>query len=516
MLRKILVFLRHILIRFTVFVRKPKGLIITGLGVIAFGFLLSATQGNPLEQYDIGKVVRKDVISMVDVTGRIEPADRVNMALERSGKVARINVEVGDKVAQGQILLSAASADLYADLAEAQANLEIERLNLQETSKTSIVDIDSARQDLESEILDAYVEADNAIRNKADQLFYGTDTSKTFGAPIISGGGNSRFSTTFEEAMDLSMERRKITKILDGWRASNLNVQSADIKEATDVAENNLFIIRDFLNNLSFVINSYDADSSSETIVDGYRTAIATARSSISGAISSLRSAEQAYLSAEASSSSEQEGVLQSILLQEQRVNTTQARVNAIWAEINKTLIKAPFNGTITRIDAKVGEIVSSNSPVVSMISDAKFEIETYIPEADIADISLDDKASITLDAYDSNTIFGAYVSFIDPAETIIEGVATYKVLLQFDEEDERVLPGMTANVDIITGTRENVLSIPQRAVIDKDGRKLVRVVRGEETEEVEVEIGLKGFDGDVEVLQGLNEGDEIVVFIRG
>lgn len=508
--------MRKLSVRFIAFVRKPKGALITGIGVIIFGFLLSMTQGNPLEQYDIGQVIRKDVISIVDVTGRVQPTSRVDMALERGGKVARINVNVGDEVKKGQTILSVSNSDLYASLAEAQASLEIERLDLQEINKTSVIDLNSARQDLESEILDAYVEADNAVRNKADQLFSGNEPNKYFGAQTISGGVDSIFGASISEIVDLNIQRRKISRILNDWEEANLNIRNIDIKEASNKAENDLFVIRDFLTDLALIINNYDPDSDSVTILDGYRTSISTARTSINTAISSLRSTEQSYLSAEASSSSEQEGKLQEDLVQEQRVKNAEARVNSVWAEITKTLVRAPFDGIVTRIDTEVGEIVSSSVPVISMMSNTQFEIETFIPEADISEITLENKANVTLDAYDSDIIFKAYVGFVDPAETIIEGVSTYKVLLQFEEEDARVLSGMTANVDIVTGTRDNVLTVPQRAVIEKDGQKLVRVVKGEETEEVEVVVGLRGFDGDVEILEGLNEGDQIVVFIRG
>jgi len=207
---------------------------------------------------------------------------------------------------------------------------------------------------------------------------------------------------------------------------------------------------------------------------------------------------------------------LQGVLLQEQVVKGAEARVNAVYAEIAKSVVRAPFDGVITKIDTEVGEIVPANTPIVSLMSNAKFEIETFVPEADIADVAVGNLADVTLDAYGSDTVFGAYVSFIDPAETMIEGVATYKVLLNFNEEDERILSGMTANVDVVTSTSPGTLSVPQRAVIEKDGKRLVKVVRDGKTVEVEVKTGLKGSDGDIEILEGLNEGDSIVVFTRG
>ena len=104
----------------------------------------------------------------------------------------------------------------------------------------------------------------------------------------------------------------------------------------------------------------------------------------------------------------------------------------------------------------------------------------------------------------------------MDPAEIIIEGVATYKVTLQFIEEDERIRSGMTANVDIIGDSRVGVLAVSQRALIRKNGEKTVKVLHGQEITEVKVETGLRGSDGNIEILSGLQEGDTVIIFSEG
>ncbi|MFQ5676657.1 MAG: efflux RND transporter periplasmic adaptor subunit, partial [bacterium] len=157
-----------------------------------------------------------------------------------------------------------------------------------------------------------------------------------------------------------------------------------------------------------------------------------------------------------------------------------------------------------------------ANSILVSVISAGRFEIEANVPEADVAKLEIGDTARMTLDAYGDDIVFEARVSKIDPAETVIEGVATYKTTLQFVGGESRAKPGMTANIDILTDSRENVIVIPQRAVITKDGERFVRIETGEEEpEERPVQIGLRGFDGNVEIIEGLEEGEKVITFIR-
>ena len=136
------------------------------------------------------------------------------------------------------------------------------------------------------------------------------------------------------------------------------------------------------------------------------------------------------------------------------------------------------------------------------------------MPETDIAKIEVGNKARLTLDAYGPDVVFRAQVITIDPAETIIEGVTTYKTTLEFDSEDERIRSSMTANLDILTDERQNVIAIPQRAVVTKNGEKLVRVVYDSVIEEIQVKTGLIGRNGLVEITDGLNEGDKVVTFV--
>ena len=82
-------------------------------------------------------------------------------------------------------------------------------------------------------------------------------------------------------------------------------------------------------------------------------------------------------------------------------------------------------------------------------------------------------------------------------------------------EIDERVKSGMSADVTIETDKRENVLSVPYRAIVYKDSKRFVRILQGKEMQEIEVEIGLKGSEGEIEIISGLNEGDKVITFIK-
>jgi len=77
------------------------------------------------------------------------------------------------------------------------------------------------------------------------------------------------------------------------------------------------------------------------------------------------------------------------------------------------------------------------------------------------------------------------------------------------------VKSGMTVDVDIICDSRENVLAVPQRTVFNKNGDKFVRVLEEKNVKEVKVETGIRGSEGEIEILSGLKEGEKVITFIK-
>ena len=156
---------------------------------------------------------------------------------------------------------------------------------------------------------------------------------------------------------------------------------------------------------------------------------------------------------------------------------------------------------------------MGANVSIISLISESEFEIEARVPEADIAAVKIGDFAQVTLDAYGNDVVFEARVVAIDPAETIVEGVATYKTTFAFLVKDARVRSGMTANIDVVTDRREGVVVVPRRAVITRGDEAFVRIMNSAGVVgEVKVKIGLVGSDGNAEIIGGIREGDAAVI----
>lgn len=446
------------------------------------------------------------VIQEVSVTGKVKPAENVDLAFEKSGKVSWVNIEVGDKVRTGETLVTLVNGDISAQLDQAKASVVEQQAKLDELKKgtrleeiqVQQVKVDNAKADLIDKIQDAYTKSDDAVRNKVDQVFSNPRTA----TPQL----NYYLNTESALKTDIEWRRFLVENILNSWKSS------VDINAAT--AKTNLDEVKLFLDKIALAVNNTSASSNlSQTTLDTWKSDISTARTNINTAIVNLSSSESTLTVEENQLTLEKAGnTSEQIANQEAKLAQAEANVKNYQAQLQKTVLWAPINGIITKQDAKKGEIVTANSPVVSIISEAQFEIEANVPEADIAKVKVGDSAKITLDAYGSDTFFDANVVKIDPAETMIEGVATYKTTFQFTKEDQRIKSGMTANIDILTDKRENIIIIPQRAVVSQNGDKIVKILEGENIKEVKVKTGLRGSDGNVEIIEGIGEGEKVVL----
>ncbi|MFC1623598.1 efflux RND transporter periplasmic adaptor subunit [Patescibacteria group bacterium] len=471
---------------------------------------------------------RGNLEQVVSVTGKVKPSDRVDLAFETTGRVNKINVDVGDIVYSGQRLASLDSSQYQAQYNQAKATADAEKSNLDElkrgtreeeidVQKTKVENAEQSLLDKKNSLMvkikDSFTKSDDAVRNQTGQLF---DSPRSSDPQLI-------IETDYSLDAIIESGRVGMENLLDEW-SNSLTTDAGilnSISSYTNTAKNNLNEVSSFLNEVSLAVNGLVAGSTlTQTVIDGYKTDVATARTNVNTALSNLITAEENFKTAESDLSlvrqqlvlKEAGSTQEEINEQESKVKSAEANVKNYESLIAKTIIYSPMKGTITKKDVSVGEIVQSNTAVLTVISDDEFEIEAFVPEADIAKVSVEDMATITLDAYSDDEIeFEAKIISIDPAETVIEGVSTYRTKLQFVEKDERIKSGMTANIDILTATKENVISVPYRA-LHFNGRKYVEVLdENNEVIEKEVETGLRSTEGSLEIISGLEEGDRII-----
>jgi multidrug efflux pump subunit AcrA (membrane-fusion protein) len=102
-------------------------------------------------------------------------------------------------------------------------------------------------------------------------------------------------------------------------------------------------------------------------------------------------------------------------------------------------------------------------------------------------------------------------VFYIAPAETDTAGVISYLVKISFDKPDARLKSGLTANITIQTKQDNNVLILPQYAILQNDNGTFVETPVGNITTTTPVTLGIQDQNGNVEVLSGVTEGERVI-----
>ncbi len=290
-------------------------------------------------------------------------------------------------------------------------------------------------------------------------------------------------------------------------------------------------------------ILSYDTSvSAAQSSLDQAKNSLQNAITNASNALNNARlSAEQQHLAAASrvDNASKQVAVAraqydntvapasaQDRQLALAQVSQAQAALDNIDKQIEDMSLLAPMDGIITAVNFRAGEqFGSAGLPMVRMLVDNSFEIEVDIAESNISKVRVGNSVEITLDAFSDDIKLEGFVSFIEPAQTLIGGVVYYRVTIEFSDIAElsaileanelSLKSGMTANAVITTESKDDVLSVPSRAIVERNGSRVVRVLRGDDYEEVFVEVGLRGDNGLTEIRGEITENDEVVTFIR-
>ena len=188
---------------------------------------------------------------------------------------------------------------------------------------------------------------------------------------------------------------------------------------------------------------------------------------------------------------------------------------------VENTRIVAPFDGTVLKKNADVGEIVaplagaaSSRAAVVTIADMSSLEVEADVSEANITRVSSDQSCEIRLDAYPEQSYRGAVSKIVPTAD---RAKATVLVKIRFENYDQRVLPEMSAKITFLAkslgddaATAKLMLTVPTAAVAERNGRQVVYQLKGGHAVEIPVTVGQR-IGAQIEIKNGLKEGDKII-----
>ncbi len=187
----------------------------------------------------------------------------------------------------------------------------------------------------------------------------------------------------------------------------------------------------------------------------------------------------------------------------DRNLNALEEATKKLEAQMKSAQVQSPIDGLLTNVQTIDGELVSEGNELFT-VSSRKNYVRGEVNEEDVGEVKPGMKAKLQLYAYRTRT-FTARVSSIQPAAD--PTTQRYTVVLEMEDPPDNLMAGMTGEMNIITGTHENVLLVPTRALI-VDQTLIVRrgIVRSRT-----VQVGFRTLDF-AEVISGLSEGNRVVV----
>jgi HlyD family secretion protein len=202
-----------------------------------------------------------------------------------------------------------------------------------------------------------------------------------------------------------------------------------------------------------------------------------------------------------------------------QTARVAESRVRVAQANLERTILRAPFDGVIAEINGELGEVVTPSPvgiptpPTVDIVDGSCLYISAPIDEVDAPAVRAGQKAFISLDAFPGRK-FSGVVRRVAPYVLDVEKQArTVEIEAEIDNPAaNNLLPGYSADVEVILDTRENVLRLPTQAVIEGQ-RVLVLDERAGVLRQRQVKRGIANWEF-TEVTEGLAEGELVVVTV--
>ncbi|MCC6796460.1 MAG: efflux RND transporter periplasmic adaptor subunit [Candidatus Hydrogenedentes bacterium] len=226
--------------------------------------------------------------------------------------------------------------------------------------------------------------------------------------------------------------------------------------------------------------------------------------------------ADTAYKVAEealaAALASEGENAVRSeeVIMAQATIEQLQAGVSVAEAALDNAYVKAPFDGIVAKTMREVGEAVTIGMPLLQLVNPSEIYIEAPFDEANASQIKVGQKVRINIDAYRGTDFYGT-VDFISPVVSLNPDLSrTLNVQVKIEQDKEKFITGMSADVIILVDEKENTIYAPTESLIRGE---FAYVVENGRAVRRDVKTGVGNWNT-VEIVEGLKEGDQLITSV--
>jgi RND family efflux transporter MFP subunit len=461
-------------------------------------------------------VQRGSISISVTGTGNLVIKNKQELSFGQTGlvsqatnaKISDVNVVAGQLVKKGQVLVTADTTDwqdqlvtdqhnLYsaqAAVTSAQGNVTQAQANVAQAQTTLLQDqsnLVNAQQNLNAQ------QDVQEIQTRIDNYNIQLQQAKVLSSQSLTGSGSSEYKYWNDLIVNLSVDTDPNSNsprhIPDGGQIGVLQKQMSKLLE--DPANAGATLVTSAI---------------SATVIQQYTLAVKLAQQKIV--------MDQANLAAAQANI----GIAQNnVVVAQNKVDDFQRTLTQNKNSAQE--ISAPFDGLITIVNVSKGDIVQRSAALVEIADPSRFEARIMVTERDVNSLNIGKDANVTFNALPGLT-FTAKVTQIAPLATIQQGVVNYQVTVELTSNEPVKDTKTTANnspvtlkqgfavvVTIPILQKDNILTLPNRALTHQGQNYVVQVKNGATTETRIVKIGITDYLN-TEIVEGLNQGDQVVI----
>ncbi|HEY3408351.1 MAG TPA: HlyD family efflux transporter periplasmic adaptor subunit [Propionicimonas sp.] len=491
-----------------VIVNSILGVALVGL-TVAGGMALITPRVDPNANVPTTKVVRGTLDATVTASGNVESGLTANLQMAGTGGVVtKVYVKVGRKVTVGDKLVAVDDTAAQQQLESALATLKAAEAGL--TTATQGRTSAEKKSDAAS-----IASAEQSVKNAQKALDAAKETyehDKSLQGKAVAAAQDKVESATQQQSQhqqELTAAQRELasTDPSDTAAITALNAKIADL-------QNQLITDATSLASAKAALASAEQTSESTLLQDRHNVTTQTG---------SRDAAKKALASTRATVAVARQGAKGGTVASAQaQIDSANVAVDQARTAIEDTVLRAPFDGTVSTVNAVVGQSSgasstgasdTSGSGLVTLVDPTGKNVTASIAEADVTAVKVGQAVTISLPA--SGTEMKGKVVSVDPQSTVTDNVVQYRTRVSLESPPATVRVGQTASISITTATSEDVLYLPTSAIATDGTQSYVMKVVDGKRSKVEVTTGMVGTTG-TEITSGVAEGDVVVLSNTG
>ncbi len=470
-------------------------------------------------------VSRGDLIQTVVASGTTLASGQAKLGFKVPGKIASINVAVGDTVATGQVLAELDSSDARAVLHQAQASDDAARAGLDLAQAKVQQLVQSAKPD---NIAQANAQLDSAQQKlalaetgaRAEQVQQAQASLQQAQARLesLQNGPRPEQVAVLQSQLDAARNALYAAQTSrDGaCNPRNPDYVCSSAKAQVAAAENGIDTAQRQLTLATAPPMATDLQQAQAAVIQA-QAQLNLLKANTPQDIQSARDAvtqsqAAAHLAAQPFTDADMAAVQAAVKQTQAQITQADAVLEAAKVNVDNTRLVAPSPGKVLQLNNVAGEIVSAaNVPVVLGVGG--LVVSVGLPENSFSQVKPGQPSEVTFDSLPGKT-YGGKVSDLPSAGTAAQNLVSYVVTVSLDQSDDNVRPDMAARVTIRTLDRHGVLLVPNAAVQSYQGKNIVLTPSATQPARVEVQLGAS--DGHTtEVLGGIAEGQQVLLTAR-